>query len=146
MEAILVARQCVTDDLEVAVVVGCTLTTVNHTVTVQVLILDITRAVNEVVGLNACLVGYTFIVNPLAVSVLTVEVGFGEVAVGLKAPDVAPCLSCISIRAAARVTDEVFMVVAFLYSNFCIDYDEVCLEFKVFCEMTKECKCDLTSE
>ena len=98
MEAILVARQSVTNNLEVAVVVGCAFTTVNHMVAVEILVLDIARAKNKVVGLYASLVGYAIFINPLAVSVLTVEIVFGKVAVGLKAPDVAPCLTLVSIH------------------------------------------------
>ena len=63
-------------------ILGSTLTPVNHAVTVQVLELDVTRAVNKAIGLQLGLVGNTLLVGTVGIEVVEVEV-----AVGLEAPD-----------------------------------------------------------
>lgn len=92
METIFVARQSVTDFLDVAMVFESTAAAIDSTAAIKVFILDVTGAVVEVTGLKSVLVGYTFfeeeaaagIFEQIAVSI-GLEVVFSEVTVGLEA-------------------------------------------------------------
>ena len=55
MEAVFVAWHRVSDDFQIAVVVCCAFSTVNLAIAVQILELDVSRAVMEITGFQSCL-------------------------------------------------------------------------------------------
>ena len=135
VEAVLIAWQAVTNHLKVTMVLGSAFATVDYTVAVEVLVLDVTRAKHEVIALEAGLVGYARSIDPRAVGILAGEIGFGEVAVGLKSPDVAPSLAFVSVTGVERMADFPFCTVPFGNLHLAVANAEVSIETKVAVEL-----------
>ena len=88
MEAILVTGQEVTYHLEVAMVVGCTLTAIDNTIAVKVFELHVAWSVVERTLFQSLLRSHAVGVIPSSIRVFPSEVALFEIAVGLKTPDV----------------------------------------------------------
>ena len=95
-EAVLVARHGVADDLQVSVIVSCAFSSIYHAAAIKVFVLDISRAIVEVVVLEPDLAGDTCGVSGrLSVCVESGEVGRREEPVCLESPNVTPSHSFV---------------------------------------------------
>ena len=90
VEAILIAGRGVTDHLQVAVVIGRTLTAVDLAVSVEILELDVARAVGELAALESFLRGDARLIRAVGIEVL-----LREVAIRFEAPDVTVALAAV---------------------------------------------------
>ena len=139
-EAVLVAWQHVTNYLNISVVFQSTLSSINLTVAVKVLVFDVTRAENEVVVLNSGLVSNACFINPFAAGVLAVKVILGEIAVCFKAPYVAPCLAFIRIRNVIGMSYELVAGVPFGYFNLRVADREVGIRCQILVKLMTPCQ------
>ena len=128
----------------------CAITAVDSAAVVEVFVLDVTRAINEVVSLDASLVGNARLIFPCAVGILTVKVVNSEVAIGLKAPDVAPCLTfvcihtcCASVDDATCVADDVRVVVPLRNLRLRVADVELSVNAQIFVDLLAVVKCQL---
>ena len=94
---------------------GCTFAPVNLAVAILVNKLYVAWSIYECTALERSLIGYTILVNPLAISILTIEVVEIEVAVGFEAPDFAIFLTgVISVGKVVAVPLSYFCLVVAL--------------------------------
>ena len=139
MEAILVSWQAVANDFQIAMVFQCALSTVDFTITIEIFKLNIARTIYEVTCLDAFLIGNTGLVIPTSVGIFAGGIIGGELTIGLKAPNVAPCFAFVSIGNVVGVSDNPLGVVPFLHFYFRIADAEVGIQSKVFLELFAPC-------
>ena len=122
-----------------------TFASVNLSVTVQILELDVARAVNEVIGLYTGLVSNACFVNPLAAGVLSVKVILGEITLGFEAPDVAPGLTFIRILNVVCTSDILAAALPLGHFNLRVADREVCIRCQILGKLMTPCQRELPS-